>query len=353
MAKTKPIRVGIAGLGRAGYCMQCAEIQGYPEKFTLVAGCDPYEPWRKRAAETYPSCAVYKTLDELLKDPNVDLLSIATASSDHYAHAMAALRTGKDVLLEKPMAVTFAEAQRLCSAAAKAKGRLFIRHNRRFEPGFQHIRQIVASGILGEVYDIRLARTSYQRRDDWQTLERFGGGQLRNWGPHIIDHGLQFLGAPKKPLKHLWACLKKVVAAGDAEDYLNIVMAGANDCVVNITISGGAAINLPVYYIAGSRGALTADDHTITLRYLDPHRKLPARKPIITAPRNDMTTPEDLPWIEQTLPVAPDKPLDYWEELYKAIRLKKPFVVTLDEALEVMRVISEVKKVKVRSLASK
>ncbi len=343
-ARLRPVRVGLLGLGRAGFGMHSAEIMGASKQFTLSAGCDPYAPWRKRFAKTYSGCAVYARMEELFADPNVDLISIATVSADHYAHAIAALKSGKDVLLEKPMTVTYAEAKRLKTAAAAAQGQLFIRQNRRFELGFQHVREIIASGVLGEVYDIRLARTSYQRRDDWQTLERFGGGQLRNWGPHLIDHALQFLGAPQRPIKSTWCSLKKIVAAGDAEDYLNVALTGASDCVVHITISGGSALNLPVYYVAGTRGALTCDDATITLRHLDPRRIPRARKPIVKTPRLHTATPEELAWVEKTIPVAPKKPLDFWDELYKALRLGKAFPVTLDEAIGVMRIISLLKR---------
>ncbi len=69
---------------------------------------------------------------------------------------------------------------------------LYIRHNRRFEYGFQMVQEIIDSGILGEVYEIKLTCNGFQRRNDWQTLKKYGGRQICNWGPHNIDHAIQF-----------------------------------------------------------------------------------------------------------------------------------------------------------------
>jgi len=286
-------------------------------------------------------CPVYRDYDAMLEDPAIELVSIATRSPDHVPHTLAALKAGKYVFLEKPIALSYAEAKKLKPAAAKARGKLFIRHNRRFEPGFLHVREIIASGILGEVYQIKLARVSYSRRDDWQTLKKCGGGQLLNWGPHIIDHALQFL---ESPLASVWGDLKCVAAAGDAEDHVKVIVRGKNGRTVDLEISGGAAVPLPEYVVWGSKGGLVLEGDEIRLRYLDPKKKLTPRRAKAGTPDQSFGTPEKLPWVEKTLKVKPKKSYDIWDELYKAIREKKRFPITLDEALNVMKVVSEVKK---------
>ncbi len=337
-----PVRVGILGLGRAGWGMHCGELVTHKAQFQIVAGCDPYAPHRERFADRFPESHTYARIEDLLADDAVELIAVATRSMDHVDHAIAALKSGKHVSLEKPISLDYAGAKRLEHAAAKAKGKLLIRHNRRFEPGFQHIREIVAEGLLGQVFDIRLARTSFSRRNDWQTLKKLGGGQLLNWGPHIVDHALQFLGAPKKPLASIHGWLRRAAAAGDAEDHLKIVLTGASGCVVDITISGAMALPLPVYYIAGTRGTLTCDDVSITLKHLDPAVKLASRKPV-TAVIDGFGTPETLPWTEKTFPISPKETGDIWDAVYNTLRKGKPFPIRIEEAVEVMRVISKVK----------
>jgi len=233
--------------------------------------------------------------------------------------------------------MNYAQAQKLMAASERSRGNLFIRHNRRFEPGFLHIREIIASGILGDIYEIKLARIDYSRRDDWQALKSCGGGQLLNWGPHIIDHALRFLDSP---IEGIWSDLKHVVSAGDAEDHLKIVLRGANGRVVDLEISGGGAVTLPEYVIWGTRGGLTADADTIRLRYLDPKHKLQPRKAKPGDPNLQWGSPDNLRWIEKTISVRPKKSYDIWKELYNAVRKGADFPITLAQSVEVMRIIT-------------
>ncbi len=348
MAKTasdKPINVGIVGLGRAGWGMHTVELAKRPEKFAIVAGVDPKAERRKMLADKFKA-ATYRDLDGLLADDNVELVSIATLSPDHPAHAMAALKAGKMVLVEKPMATTLADAKKLVKFAQRYPGKLFVRHNRRFEGAFNHILQIIDSGILGEIHTIKLHRNNYQRRNDWQTILDAGGGQLLNWGPHIIDHALQYV---NYEIDSLWSELKCIAAAGDAEDHIKILMRGKNGRVVDLEISGGTAIGEPQEMVFGSRGALTVQGGKINLKYLDPKKKLARIKATKATPslEGGFGNKESLTWIEETIPVAPkpaSQPDDIWDHLHATIRQGKPFRVKLTEALAVMEVVDRVSK---------
>ena len=343
MAKTQPIRLGIVGLGRAGMSMHCAELKGRTRKFRIVAACDLI-PQRCQEVAEQTGCRTYGRIEDLIADPEVEMVDVATRSCDHVRHTNLAMKAGKDVFLEKPMCLTHREAVGLKALAGRSKGKLYIRHNRRFEPAFQHIREIIDSGILGEVFEIKLRRGGYQRRDDWQTIKRFGGGQLLNWGPHIIDHGLRLLGAT---VKGIWSDLKRVAAVGNAEDHLKIILTGANGRVVDLEISGAALAGEPAYIVSGTKGALRSDEQTLKLKYLDPRKKLPARKPNSGTPAAGFGSPDKLSWIEKTVPVKPKKKVDMtmiWDALYDAVRNGVTFPVSLDEAVEVMKVVSAVKK---------
>jgi len=274
-------------------------------------------------------------------DPQVEMVSVASRSVDHFAHAAMALKAGKIVFQEKPMCATYAEARRLAALVKRLGGRLYVRHNRRNEPAFLHIREIMASGVLGDVFEVRLSRGGYARRDDWQTLKKFAGGQLLNWGPHIVDHALRMLGSP---VRSQWSDLNRIAAVGDAEDHLKIILTGANGRVVDLEISGGAALRGPDYLLLGTRGALECTGDTLHVKHLDPNVKLPRRRASPGDPGPTFGTPEQLPWVEKTFPAGPAKAWDIWEELYKAVRQGRRFPITLAEAVEVMRVISAAKK---------
>lgn len=323
--------------------MHCEELRGREDKFRYVAACDLLPDRCAKMAERY-GCRTYGAIDALLADPEVEMVVIATRSCDHYAHATLALQAGKDVFLEKPMTLTVEEARALQALTATAAGTLYVRHNRRFEPAFQHVREIIAGGILGEVYEIKLRRVGFGRRDDWQTIIALGGGQLLNWGPHIIDHGLRLL---ESPLADMWSNLKRIAAVGDAEDHLKIILTGENGRVVDLEISGGAALGEPEYRIWGTRGALVSEGDQFILRYLDPAVPLAARQADPGVPKaGTFGTPEQLPWIEETIPIKPRLACDMtsiWDYLYATVREGAPFPITLDEAVSVMDVVTRAK----------
>lgn len=346
MADSEPIRVGLIGIGRAGWGMHTKAIDARPGKFRIVAACDPVKSRRDVMAERY-GCTTYRDAADLAVDPEVELVDIASRTVEHVTQAVFALKAGKDVFLEKPIAVTYAEARKIERALrGKGRGRVYARHNRRFEPAFQHVREIMAAGTLGDVYEIKLRRHGYQRRNDWQTLIAHAGGQLLNWGPHVVDHALQLL---ESPVSDMWSDLTRVAAVGDAEDHLKIILKGENGRLVDLEISGGAALSEPEYIVFGTRGALVCKGREIQLRYLDPGKKLARARAKSSNPpfQGGFGNAETLPWIEETLPVSPKAKCDtphIWDHLYAAIREGVPFPITLQEALAVMRVISAVKK---------
>lgn len=343
MTAQGPIRLGMVGIGRAIWGMHCPELESKKDKFEIVAACDTIKARRAQMMERY-NCPTYRWVKDLVEDPNVEIVDIATRSRHHFQHAKLALEAGKDVLVEKPMCVSYSEARRLFEIAEKCGKRLFVRHNRRFEPAFQHIREIIDSGLLGDVREIKLRRVGFGRRDDWQTLKSSGGGQLLNWGPHIIDHGLQLLGAP---LKSQWSDLKLIAALGDAEDHLKIVLRGENDRIVDIEISGGAVIGEPEYLVWGSRGGLSCTGDKITMKYLDPKIPLEDRTADPGTPGTTFGTPEKLNWLDETFPAKPKLAVDMnsiWDYIYHSYREGAPFPITTEECLGVMSVVSTAKK---------
>jgi predicted dehydrogenase len=344
----KKIKVGIWGIGRAGLTMHIPEIARFPNLFEVVAGCDIAKDRLQALKDKMPEVRSFSNSAEFLKDQDIELVSIATRSPDHTTHAIQALACGKYVFLEKPIALSHIEARKLKKAAEKYPGRLFLRHNRRFEAPFTHIREIIASGVLGDIYEVKLHRHGYQRRNDWQTIIDCGGGQMNNWGPHIIDHALRFL---ESPVAKVWSDLKTIAAAGDAEDHLKVILTGKNGRIIDLEISGGVAIPQPEYVIFGTKGTLVCQeqDNTITMKYIDPKQKLlkikasPGNPPL----SGGFGNAEVIKWVEATIPVAPKAGCDtyhIWQHLYNAIRKSKPFPITIDEAVEVVRVSELAKK---------
>src|SRR5207247_5899878 len=100
---------------------------------------------------------------------------------------------GKHVIVEKPMAMSLAEADSMIAAAKRARKKLIVHQNYRFYPEFLHLKEIVDSGLIGRVFHIRNYITAFARRNDWQTLSKNGGGVLNNTCVHFLDQILQLL----------------------------------------------------------------------------------------------------------------------------------------------------------------
>ncbi len=339
---SEPIRIGLVGLGRAGKGMHYNEIIKRKEKYTFYAVCDIIEERTKPFVEEFGS-KPYTSYEEMLKDPGVELVSIATRSCDHYKHAKMALLAGKSVMLEKPFCMHADECKDLIALGSQPAGpHLYIRHNRRFEKGFNVALDIIKSGKLGRVYEVKLTRNRYHRRNDWQTINEFGGGQLLNWGPHIIDHALRFCGGA---YKDMYSEIRHVAAAGDCEDHIKIVFTGINDCIVDMEISGGAALPSPEYLIYGSKGALVSEGNTFKLRYLDPDVELAPIKADRETPGVSASfgNDEKLTWVEEIIELGNEEMDCIWDDLYEAIKNDAKFRIGNDEALAVLEVIEKVK----------
>jgi predicted dehydrogenase len=240
--------------------------------------------------------------------------------------------------------MSMAQAEELIALGSEPAGpHLYIRHNRRFERGFEKVCEIIDSGILGDVYEIKLTRNGYQRRIDWQTINEFGGGQLLNWGPHIIDHSLRFCGGD---YKEMYSNIKHIAAAGDCEDHIKIVFTGINNRIVDMEISGGVALPTPTYRVYGSKGSLVSEGYAgFHLKYLDPNTPL---APVKANPETPGTgagfgNEETLNWIEEDITIEYEGTDRIWDALYETIRFGKKFPVTLDQAAKVIEVIEKVK----------
>jgi predicted dehydrogenase len=164
------------------------------------------------------------------------------------------LAAGKNVLVTKPWAVNSIEAEKMI-AAAKDNGKLLLPWlPARWGADLIRLREIIKSGIIGKVFQVRRSEFIFAVRHDWQTLKEFGGGYLLNWGSHLIDQPIQLLG---EPVKSVYGNMKQVINPGDVEDIFYAVMKTADDTIIvsefNIGLGG-----LPNWIIQGDRGTILA-----------------------------------------------------------------------------------------------
>lgn len=147
--------------------------------------------------EHAPAAEHITDIDTVLNDPEVDVVSICTPTRTHRDIAVRMLEAGKNVVLEKPLALTVDDALAIREAAERADGKLMIAHVVRFFDGYRRLRDDVAAGELGSILSARARR--YSSRPDWAEWlhdESQSGGMIVDFAIHDFDQMNLFLGEP-------------------------------------------------------------------------------------------------------------------------------------------------------------
>jgi predicted dehydrogenase len=193
------IRMGILGAGWPG--LKHTEAYRDTSGFDVTAVADLIPARRKAIAQMFPKARQFAQADELLKDPQVDAVSLCLPNDQHLPIALAALKAGKHVLCETPPTLDAAGAKKLANAAVKAGKVLLYAAQRRFGGAEQAVAQAISKGYIGEPYH---ARASWMRTrgipagTGWYTdKSKSGGGVMIDLGFHILDLAWNLLGKPR------------------------------------------------------------------------------------------------------------------------------------------------------------
>ena len=342
----KILNVAIIGQGRSGRDIHGNYFLSDASKalYKVVAVVDHMETRRERAKKEF-GCDVYDDYRALLDRKDIDLVVNSTFSHLHYPITKDLLAHGFNVVVEKPMSAHAFECEDMIKTAKENGKILTVFHQSRLAPYYKKVREVLDSGVLGDVLQISIAFSGYARRWDWQCANRYYGGGVLNTGPHPIDQAVELLGADVMP-QILYSKLAKVNTFGDADDYAKILMTAPGKPLVDLEISSCDGYSDYTYKIQGSRGALKGTIWKVEWKYFDP----------ATAPKHELTlepltddgvTPrycsETLDWKTESaefdrntvFTVAVE---DYYDRLYKSITAGAPLFLPPERALQVIRV---------------
>ena len=190
----KTVRVGLIGYGYAGKTFHAPLIRSVPGLALRVIGSAK----REILAAEYPGVLVCPA-GEVPAHPDVDLVVIASPNESHFPLAAAALRAGKDVVVDKPFTVTLSEARSLAEIARQHARILSVFHNRRWESEILATMAILETGVLGDVthYESHIDRYRPVVRRRWREDPGPGAGLWFDLGPHLIDQALYLFGIPR------------------------------------------------------------------------------------------------------------------------------------------------------------
>ncbi|MBQ5960642.1 MAG: Gfo/Idh/MocA family oxidoreductase [Firmicutes bacterium] len=334
--------VGIAVVGYGGmgtwHTHRIAEI---PE--VCLKGVYDIKPERNEAARSL-GIRAYGSLEELLADPEVDVVTIAIPNDAHKAVAIQAMEAGKNVISEKPVTLCTADLEEMI-AAAKRNGIIFTVHqNRRWDEDYRIVRRIIAEGTLGRVF--RISSRVHGSRGipgDWRNTKEHGGGMVLDWGVHLLDQMNMMMG--RMPVS-VYARLSNVTNEEVDDGFIaEFVYDDGTDFIVEVGTSN--FINLPRWYVEGLNGTAEVMDFACNGKIViavedEKHDAVP----IITAAGLTKTmaprTPETIR--ELPLPRVPSDIHDYYRNIAASVNGEAEPIVTHDQQRQLMRLMEAIFK---------
>jgi scyllo-inositol 2-dehydrogenase (NADP+) len=213
----KKIVVGIASFGMSGKVFHAPLLSHHAgfflKRIIQRTGDD--------ARQSYPGAIVSQAVDDLLNDPEIELIVVNTPDKTHFELVKRCLVAGKHVVVEKPMTQTFAQAEELMEVAARQQKMLTVFQNRRWDGDFMTVSKVVRSNALGRLVEFESHYDRYRnfiQQNTWKERSEEGAGIVFNLGSHMIDQALVLFGMPES----VTAQLRTIRIGGEVPDWYDI-----------------------------------------------------------------------------------------------------------------------------------
>jgi predicted dehydrogenase len=269
----------------------------------------------------------------MLEKETLDLVCVITRSDQHSRMACDCLEGGVHVVVTKPWARNEAEAVAMVEAAGRSGTLLMPWLPARWGCDVTRLRALAAEQAIGDIFLVRRTVAGFGTRCDWQTEQRYGGGYLLNWGPHIVDQAL-FL--QEQPVASAYGQLRQINNPGDTEDVFMATLTLANRAVVLAEYTV-AACELPTWIVQGNRGTIVVRGRDIEIT-----RRVPVQP-------GDPTNYASMKGSEGETVTEPLEGAVYgdekqiYAEIAAAIRGETPFAVTPAHALALTRTLDAIR----------
>ncbi|KAJ5586427.1 hypothetical protein N7450_006214 [Penicillium hetheringtonii] len=232
---SKIYNVGVVGYGFSAKIFHIPFVSQIPElKLHAIVQRTP-KP-EDDAEKDHPGVKSYRTADEMVQDPAIDIVIITTAPDSHYDLAKLSLEAGKHVVCEKPFTPTFKEAADLVSIAEKQKKQLAVYQNRRWDADFVTLSKLVKNGSLGRISEFETHFDRHRPEEPaadvhkWKNKVIPGGSAIYDLGTHLLDQAVHLLGLPKRVTGFIGSA--RAVNTSGFEDSFTVLLHYANGTLV-------------------------------------------------------------------------------------------------------------------------
>ncbi len=333
--KMNPINTALCSFGMSGWVFHAPFISLHPGfKFYAV-----WERTKNLSQLHYPDALIYRTWEEMLADPKIELIVVNTPSYTHYEYAKMALLAGKHVIVEKPFTATVAHAQELVDLAKSKNVNITVFQNRRYDSDFMTVQDVLRQELLGEIVEAELHYDRYNLVLSPKAHKETPGpavGCLYDLGPHLIDQALTLFGVPEK----IFADLMMTRPGSLVNDYFEILLYYPK---MRVRLKSGYQVRepFPSFVLHGYQGSFLKSR-------ADPQEThLQARR-----------SPSELLWgiedesemgllhteihgelIKRRIPSLAGNYMNYYEAIYQALRHDKALPISNSDAIQVIRII--------------
>ena len=281
----------------------------------------------------------YTSLEDVLSDKTVDIVTVAVPNECHLPISVAAMEAGKNVISEKPVALNSGELQQMIDCSNRT-GKLFTVHqNRRWDKDYLVMKDLYASGELGDVFTIE-SRVHGSRGipGDWRGKKEHGGGMILDWGVHLID---QMLGIVRdKKIEKLY-CRCDHITNYEVDDGFKLDLYFEGELTARIEVSTSNFISLPRYYMLGTNGSALIQGwktncQVVSCKNWDEKDVVP----VVTAAGLTKTmAPRDEKTISESVIELPESDVhDFYRNVCLAVDGKAEQIVKHNQLMRVMKI---------------
>lgn len=245
------IKLGIIGFGFMGH--EHANMMETIDEIELKAVCDIDESQLKDAKE---GVETYLDADTMLKEANIDTVIISVPNTLHLEMVKKCAKAKKNIICEKPAAMTLAEFDEMVKITEKENVHLTIHQQRRWDVDYRTMKEVYDQKLLGDVYLIKSQLYGFNgNMHDWHIYPELGGGMLYDWGVHLIDQIIQMVDSK---LISIYASLKNVINK-DVDDYFKIIFEFENNITAEIELGTYYLTPKRAWFIGGTKGSAVID----------------------------------------------------------------------------------------------
>ncbi|MEZ4827321.1 MAG: Gfo/Idh/MocA family oxidoreductase [Bacteroidia bacterium] len=332
---TSPIKTALLSFGMSGRVFHGPFLHAHP-------GFEIAKVWQRSKSDVhdmFPYTTIVRSMEEILEDQAIELVFVNTPDIHHHAHTLAALHAGKHVVVEKPFTITPGEAQELVDVAAEKNLMLSVYQNRRWDSDFRTLKQVIASGWLGRLVEIHSGYQRYRnfiQPNTWKEAPLPGAGIVYNLGSHLIDQALHLLGMPEE----VFADIRTQRTGGQIPDHFQITLF-YNELKFNLM--AGYLVREP-----GPRFKVLGTEGTYIKYGMDPQEEM-LKLGTLPVGANWGAEPES-EWgsihttvggmtVKGKIESLKGNYMDYYQNIYEAIREGKPLAVPGSDGVRTIKVI--------------